>query len=326
MTDPSDGLAARTAAVASLLAEAKDVTLLAHVQPDADALGSTLALGIALHRRGAKVRVAFATPDLMPETLRPLDVEGLVVPPYEVPATPDVLVSCDAAEPARLGSLADRLDTARVTVMLDHHVTNPGFGDVQLLDPAAEATVVLAHRVLVAMGIPLDVDVARCLYAGLVTDTRGFRTAGAAAHRLAAELIEAGVEPEDLVRPIMDTHPYAWFDALARTLDRSVLDQAAAGGRGLVHTTVLAADVARFRSEEVDGVVDILRTATEAAVAAVLKQVGERRWAASLRSTGAVDVSATAARLGGGGHRAAAGFTLDGTAEEVLERLRTALD
>lgn len=326
MTDPSGGLDAGIAAAAAVLTEAKDVTLLAHVQPDADALGSTLALGIALHRRGVKVRVAFAAPDLMPETLRPLDVEGLVVAPCEVPTAPDVLVACDAAEPARLGSLVDRLATARVTVMLDHHVTNPGFGDVQLLDTSAEATVVLAHRVLVAMGAAIDVDVARCLYAGLVTDTRGFRTAGAAAHRMAAELIEAGVEPEELVRPIMDAHPYSWFDALARTLDRSALDPAAAGGRGLVHTTIPAADVTRFRSEEVDGVVDILRTATEAAVAAVLKQVGEHRWAASLRSTGGVDVSAAATRLGGGGHRAAAGFTLDGTADEVLAALRAALD
>ena len=97
----------RTAA--DVLADAAEVTLLAHVQPDADALGSALALGIALQRRGAAVRVSFATPDAMPETLRMLDVHGLVVPPAAVPAAPEVLVACDAAEPARLGPLADRV-------------------------------------------------------------------------------------------------------------------------------------------------------------------------------------------------------------------------
>lgn len=318
-------LDAAIAAAAAVLTVAKDVTLLAHVQPDADALGSTLALGIALHRRGVKVRVAFASPEVMPETLRPLDVEGLVVAPCEVPEAPEVLVACDAAEPARLGSLVDRLATAGCSVMIDHHASNPGFGDVRVLDAGAEATVVLVHRLLAAMDIPLDVDVARCLYAGLVTDTRGFRTAGAAAHRMAAELVDAGVEAESLVRPIMDAHPYSWFAVLAQALQSSVLEPDAAGGRGLVHTTLPTAVVEAFRTEEVDGVVDVLRTATEADVAAVLKQVGERRFAASLRSKGGVDVSAVAVRLGGGGHRAAAGFTRDGTAAEVLTALRAAL-
>jgi phosphoesterase RecJ-like protein len=312
-------------AAAALLADAPDVTLLAHVQPDADSLGSALALGIALRRRGTTVRVSFASPEAVPETLRPLDVLGLVVPPGLVPERPALLVACDAAEPSRLGGLRGRLDTAATTIMIDHHVSNPGFGDVQVLDPTAEATVVLAHRVLAAMGARLDVDVARCLYAGLVTDTRGFRTAGADAHRMAAELIDAGVDADALVRPIMDTHPHGWLAVLGSALDRCVLEPDAAGGSGLVHTTVAAVDVARFRPAEVDSVVDVIRTAAEAEVAAVLKQVGERRWSVSLRSKGSVDVAVAAMRIGGGGHRAAAGVTLEGTAADVLVALRGAL-
>lgn len=312
-------------AAARVLADAADVTLLAHIQPDADSLGSALALGIALHRQGAVVRVAFAAPDTMPETLMPLDVLGLVVPATAVPAAPDVVVACDAAEPARLGALAGALTAARVSIMIDHHVSNPGFGDVQVLDPTAEATVVLVRRVLAALGAPLDVDIARCLYAGLVTDTVGFRTAGAAAHRLAAELVSAGVEPETLVRPLLDTHPFEWLAALATALERCVLEPDAAGGLGLVHTALPAADVARFRAADLDSVVDVVRTAAEAEVAMVLKEIGERRWSASLRSKGAVDVSRVAARLGGGGHRAAAGFTREGPIGEVLSAVRSAL-
>jgi phosphoesterase RecJ-like protein len=327
-TAPAEGDRALQDAVgraADVLADAPEVTLLAHVDPDADALGSALALGIALHRRGAAVQVAFATPDRVPESLAPLDVDGLLVPPAEVAAAPEVLVCCDAAEPARLGSLAGLLDTAGCTLMLDHHGTNPGFGDVQVLDPAAEATVVLAHRVLVALEAPLDLDVARCLYAGLVTDTRGFRTAGPAAHRLAADLVEAGAEPEALSRTLMDAHPFAWFAGLSAALDRAVLDPGAAGGRGLVRTTIPLADVRRFRSEEIDSVVDVLRTAVEAEVAASVMQVGPRRWRVSLRSTGRVDVARAAVALGGGGHRAAAGCTRDGTEEEIIEAVRAAL-
>jgi bifunctional oligoribonuclease and PAP phosphatase NrnA len=308
------------ALAAAVLARARQVTLLAHVDPDADALGSALALGIALRRRGAAVQVAFATPERMPESLAPLDVLGLVVAPSEVFAAPEVLVSCDAADPQRLGSLGRLLDTAGCTVMLDHHGTNPGFGDVQVLDPAAEATVVVAHRLLVEMGALIDPDVARCLYAGLVTDTRGFRAAGSGAYRLAAELVEAGVEPAVLTRSLMDSHPFAWFAGLSAALGRAVLEPS-----GLVHTTIPLADVRRYRSEEIDSVVEVLRTAAEAEVVASIIQIGERRWRVSLRSTGAVDVAAAATALGGGGHRAAAGFTRDGSVQEILTAIRAAL-
>ncbi|MHA6625977.1 DHH family phosphoesterase [Pseudonocardia sichuanensis] len=305
---------------AEVLAGAGQITLLAHVDPDADALGSALALGIALRRRGAEVEVAFASPERVPESLAPLDVLGLVVAPAAVSAAPEVLVCCDAADPGRLGSLARLLDTAGCTVMLDHHGTNPGFGEIQVLDPTAEATVVLAHRVLVAMDAPLDADVARCLYAGLVTDTRGFRTAGPDAHRLAAVLVEAGVQPAVLARTLMDEHPFAWFAGLSAALGRAVLEPT-----GLVHTTIPLDDVRRYRPEEIDSVVDVLRSAQEAEVAAVLKQAGPARFVVSLRSTGAVDVSAAATALGGGGHRAAAGFTREGTEQEVLAAIRAAL-
>jgi phosphoesterase RecJ-like protein len=305
---------------AAVLDTAREVVLLAHVDPDADALGSALALGIALHRRGARVQVAFASPERVPESLAPLDALGLLVPPAEVNPAPQVLVSCDAADPGRLGSLGGLLDTAGRTVMLDHHATNPGFGDVRVLDPRAEATVVLAHRVLVAMGVPLDAEVARCLYAGLVTDTRGFRTAGPGAHRLAAELVEAGAEPAALTRALMDSHPFAWFEGLGAALERAVLEPS-----GLLYTTIPLADVRRYRSEEIDSVVDVLRTAVEAEVVASVMQVGERRWRVSLRSAGRVDVAAVATALGGGGHRMAAGFTREGTEQEVLAAIRAAL-
>ncbi|HVH24386.1 MAG TPA: DHH family phosphoesterase [Pseudonocardia sp.] len=310
---------------AALLVGAGEVTLLAHVQPDADSLGSALALAIALHRRGTAVQVSFASPGGMPETLRLLDVHGLVVPPDQVPAAPEVLVACDAAEPARLGSLADRLANARHSIMIDHHVSNPGYGELQLLDPDAEATVVIVRRLLAAMGVPLDADVARCIYAGLVTDTSNFITAGAAAHRLAAELVTAGVDAERLVRSLMYTHPHAWLAALGRTLERAVLEPDAAGGLGLVHTSVPRIDVNRFRTEDVDSVVDMVRTTAEAEVAAVFKQVAETRWITSLRSDGRIDVAAVAKRLGGGGHPGAAGFTWEGTELQLLDALRAAL-
>src|SRR5439155_19847049 len=132
--------------------------------------------------------------------------------------------------------------------------------------------------------------------------------------------IEAGVEPAPLTRSLMDSHPFAWFEGLGGALERAVLEPS-----GLLHTTIPLADVRRYRSEEIDSVVDVLRSAAEAEVVASVMQVAERRWRVSLRSTGAADVAAVATALGGGGHRSAAGFTRDGTEQEVLAAIRAAL-
>jgi phosphoesterase RecJ-like protein len=131
-------------------------------------------------------------------------------------------------------------------------------------------------------------------------------------------------EPE--TRKLMDTHPFGWLGMLARVLGRTELEPAAARGLGLVHTCVLASDARGMRTEEVEGVVDLVRTCAEAEVAAVLKEVREGRWSVSLRAKQRLDVGAAATALGGGGHRLASGFTASGRREDVLAALRVALD
>jgi bifunctional oligoribonuclease and PAP phosphatase NrnA len=311
---------------AALLRLADDVTLLGHINPDADALGSALALGLALHRRGATVRVSFGEPDIAPESLRNLDVAGLLVPAAAVPAEPALLVALDTSSVDRLGRLADRVGTARDVLVVDHHVSNTRFGSHHVVDDTAEATVVLVVRLLEELGVELDYDIARCLYAGLVTDTRCFRTARPDTHLLAARLLATGVRPEPECRALMDTHPFGWLGMLSTVLQRARLEPAAARGLGFVHTTIRSADAAPLRIEEVDSVIDLVRTVSEAEVAAVLKEVGPGRWSASLRAKQHLDVATAAALLGGGGHRLAAGFTAVGTEDQVLEALRAALD
>jgi phosphoesterase RecJ-like protein len=322
----SGALAEAFAEAAALLRAAGEVTLLAHVQPDADALGSALALGLALRRGGATVRVSFAEPDRVPESLRDLDTAGLVVPAAAVPAAPELLVAVDTASAARLGALADRVSTARQVLVIDHHASNTGFGTVHLVDDTAEATAVLVLRLLDGLGAELDVDIARCLYAGLVTDTCCFRLARPRTHLMAARLVAAGVRPDEAVRALLDTHPFGWLDMLVTVLARARLEPDAARGLGLVHTTVSLHDAEGMRTEEVESVIDLLRTTAEAEVAAVLKEVAPRLWSGSLRAKRRLDVGAAAVALAGGGHRLAAGFTVAGTEEQVLAALRAALD
>jgi len=308
-----------------LLRDATDVTLLAHVRPDADALGSALALGRALHQRGATVRVSFAIPGETPESLRGLDAGNLVVPADQVPERAGLVVCLDTPTPARLGLLADRLAGAGAVLVIDHHASNTHYGTHNLVDVTAEATAVLVLRVLDELGVELDEPIARCLYAGLVTDTRGFRRATPSTHHAAARLLEAGVDPDKLVREVMDDRPFTWLPMLAKVLSTARLEPEQAQGFGLVHAVVTLEAAADVRLEEVEGVVDVLRTTREAEVAAVLKQQAVDEWTVSLRAVGKIDVSVAARSLGGGGHRLAAGCTVTGTAEEGLAAVRAAL-
>ncbi|MET0136068.1 MAG: DHH family phosphoesterase [Kibdelosporangium sp.] len=312
----------------ALLRSATDVTLLAHVNPDADALGSALALGLALHRRGAKVRVSFGEPAEVPETLRPLDVEGLLVPADEVPMVAPLVVALDSGSLARLGPLGSRVTAAieagGQVLVVDHHASNTRFGTHHVVDEHAVATAVLVAQLLDELGVEIDEHIAQCIYAGVLTDTGGFRRASPETHHLAARLVAAGVNPDTTAREL-EKHPFAYLPMLAAVLGRAVLVPEAVGGRGLVYTYVTQEDARDVRPEEIESVVDIVRTSREAEVAAVFKEIGPRRWSVSLRSVSTLDVQEVAVGLGGGGHRRAAGYTAEGPVEPIIQTLLKAL-
>jgi phosphoesterase RecJ-like protein len=323
----ADDLSTTIAEAARLLANARDVTLLSHINPDADTLGSALAVGLALHRRGVAVRVAFGEPEVVPESLKALDTAGLLVHRDEVPAEPELLVVMDTGSLQRLGPLAGRVAAAKgPVIVIDHHVSNTRYGTVHCIDEHAEATALIALKLLDEMDVEIDEPIARCIYAGLVTDTGGFRKAGPAAHETAARLLQTGVDAYSVTRPLMDAHPFAYLGMLSRVLAKAELDQEAAGGLGLVHAVVSLDDARGVRSEEVESVIDVVRSTSEAEVAAVLKELRPGFWSVSLRAVSRVDVREVAQVLGGGGHRLAAGFTFDGPPEQVVAALKGALE
>ncbi|WP_354526984.1 DHH family phosphoesterase [Nakamurella sp. UYEF19] len=323
------------AAACDLIRAASSVVLLAHVSPDADALGSAFALGLALDAAGWDVTVAFSEPSTVPMSLRGLPGQRLVKGVQDVPEHPDLVICLDVNSRERLGSLGALLETAGDSLVIDHHASNTRFGSNHLVDIAAESTTVLVAAMLDRLGLPIDRAIADNIYAGLATDTVGFRFASSAAHRLAARLLDAGVNPDELMRPITDLHPFGWLDMLSWVLGSAALDRQAAGGRGLVSTVIGRGIAVGLRQEELDSVIDILRTASEAQVAAVLKETSPGQWQVSLRSrpgpapdgasVPSVDVAAVASELGGGGHVRAAGFGFDGTADDALAALVAAL-
>lgn len=311
------------------VAGADEIVLACHVSPDGDALGSMLALAHALRRRGTRVLPSFAEPFVVPESLQVLPGLDLLVHPAAVPVAPRLMITFDTGSIDRLGSLAGRAAAAAEVLVVDHHASNTGYGTMHLVDPAAPATAVLVEELVRRLAVPLDAEIAACVYAGLVTDTGSFRFAGTtpATHQLAARLIGTGIRPDVLARELFDTHPFGWLPMVGKVLARARLEPAAVGGLGLVWTETRLAEMAEhgLAADQAESLVDLVRTAREAEVAAVLKELPDGRWAVSVRSKGQVDVGAACVALGGGGHRFAAGFTSAVDPDATLPALRAAL-
>ncbi len=305
---------------------ADQVCLACHVRPDADALGSMLAVLHALRGRPGRTPAIVASfgddPFEVPGILRFLPGIGLLSPPYAYPSRPDVMVSFDAASIDRLGALTGPAQSAGELIVLDHHASNTGFGTINLVDPAAAATAVLAAGLIDRLGIPLTEQIALGLYAGLVTDTGSFKFSATTpqVHELAARLISTGIDPGIVSRELYDRAPFGYLAMLAAALDRAELDRDAAGGLGMVWTTVTRADrvhAGGLTLDSAESVIDVIRRTDEAEVAVVLKEDDAGIWQVSTRSKAVIDVGKVCTALGGGGHARAAGFSFPGGADEA---------
>jgi bifunctional oligoribonuclease and PAP phosphatase NrnA len=310
---------------AEVLSAAATVAVVCHVYPDADTIGAGLALALELDRCDKAVEVSFAAPAELPQSLRSLPGGHLLVDPRAMRRDINLVVTVDIPSINRLGELRAIADNGQELLVIDHHASNQLFGTVNFVDPSADSTTMLVAELLDAWGKPIDTDAAHCLYAGLLTDTGSFRWASARAHRLAARLVELGVDNASISRSLMDTHPFRWLTMLSRVLGSAQLEPDAVDGRGLVYAVVAHQEWINARPEEVESIVDIVRTTEEAEVAAVFKEIGPQQWSVSMRAKAAVDLAAVASTFGGGGHKLAAGYSTTGSADEVVASLRAAL-
>lgn len=313
-------------AVATLDA-AGDVALACHLGPDGDALGSLLALALGLRSLGKNVVASWGSdPFRVPPQYAFLPALGLLSPPESFPAAPGLLVTFDTGSVDRLGSLAPAVDAAGAVIVVDHHASNTAYGSINVIDPAAAASVVLVEELLCRLGVEIDADIAACLYTGLTTDTGSFKYQATTpeVHALAGRLIATGIDHAAIAREVWDTNRFAYVKLLGVLLDRAVLEPE----RGLVWSWSTQADFASFGvgMEDIEGAIDVLRTTVEAEVAVILKETPDGKYAVSMRAKGSTDVGAICVALGGGGHRFAAGFTSDADLATTMDRLRSALD
>jgi len=311
---------------ARALEEATSIAIACHVNPDADALGSMLGLSNFLRAGGKETTCSFPNePFDPPRWASMLPGHETLVSPREFPKEPATMVTCDVASMDRLGMLAPAAVRSKTLIWIDHHVSNEGLGTIPLIDPRASSTAEVVWRLLKEMGGEVPLESAVCLYAGLVTDTGRFQYEAVTPDtlRLAAELREFPFEHTRLVQALYEDNGVAYLKLLSVALDRVMFEPDA----DLVWSYLTQTDLgqAGVHPSETDDLIDLVRTAREADVAAVVKQQRDGRFKVSLRSRGGHDVAAVASSFGGGGHRLAAGYTSRHGVAQTVRRLKAAL-
>lgn len=289
-----------------------------HARPDGDAIGSALACGEILRRMGKHAEVVMH--DGVPRIYQTLPFADRVIQAESVPANDAViLMECDSIKRTLLEGLENCF-----LISIDHHVSGRNFAHVNWIDPTAMATAELIYRMASLAGIPIDSDIASCLYTALMTDTGSFMFEGTneCTFALARELVVAGANPALCARHIYFGHSTAKMRLLGAAL--SNLHREA----GLAWIWVTQEQMHRFeaREEDCEGLVNYALSIGDVHVAIFFRELPDGRWRVSLRSKGQVNVSYVAEHFGGGGHKCASGCSLDGplavVIARVVERLR----
>ncbi len=313
-----------------LLDAAGTMVLTSHVRPDCDALGSELGMLGILEAVGKNVRIVNA--QATPATLRWIDprqrIESLAggVDPASLAAT-DLFIVLDTSAWAQLGAMGDVIRAHRDrVVVVDHHVSEDDLSDRWFKDPTAEATARIVAEIGLRLKVPLTEAIATPLYAGLSTDTGGFRfpSTSGETFRVASRLVDAGASPPAIYRELFEQDTIGRLHLVGRTLAGARVSH----GGSVITSVVRLADIrdAGALPSDTEDLVNLTLAVKGTALAVILIEQPDGRVKVSFRSRSHVDASALAATFGGGGHRAAAGTILPGPFDEAFARVTAAVD
>jgi len=297
--------------------------LTTHEGPDGDALGSMLALHQILKLLGKDSVMFLAAKEFpLPVEYRFLPLEEVFhEPPADLADRVVVFLDCGNIDRMPVGWL--RRDDSRI-LNVDHHHDNTRFGDVNVVDTEASSTAEIVFGLAEELGVELTPEIAAALYVGLITDTGRFmyENTDADAHRMAAALIEAGVDVDDIYRRLYERVPIEKLRLVSRALDK--IERVDDGRLSLTHLTAEDYRATGASEELTEGIIDFLRALEGTLVAAMIRDKSEgASRKVSLRSVdGSVDVSRIAREMGGGGHARAAGFSTDLEYPQLVEFLR----
>lgn len=314
--------------IISQITNSQSVLVASHVNPDGDALGSLLALGLALD--GLKIKSTLYNESDIPAVYRFLPhvkrIQNQIsrVHPYETA----IILDCSNLD--RIGTAVDIVKQIPMIINIDHHVTNTWFGERQLIDDRACATAELVYRLINQMGLAITKEMAISIYTGIVTDTGSFRfsNTNASSFEICNEMVRLGVKPYHIARHLYGTYSLGRIKLLNQALES--IEIANNGKLSLMTLTQSMLQATGTQPEDADGLINYARRIEDVKVAALIQEQanGNRhpmttpKYHVSLRSNGSIDVAAIAAKFGGGGHPSAAGFSIDATLSEIKKTIK----
>jgi len=302
--------------IGALLRSQETFAVLSHVRPDGDALGSQLGLGLSLASLGKKVMVR--NEDGLLEKYAFLPGGEYLQTPLSDPQDFDVAIALDTATQSRLGTSTSLVRSAKTWINIDHHPSNPRYGDLVYIDSNAPATGQILFELIKSQGLPMDAAIAENLFVAISTDTGSFQYPNTTARtfEIGAELLRCGVNVGRVSQLLYENYPRRRAELL-----RELLGTMRFSGNGQVASFSLSLKTAaalQAKPEDNEGLIDHLRAIQGVIVAVFFEELVEGKVRVSMRSkSDAVDVGAVCEKFGGGGHKLAAGARVLGTLAEV---------
>jgi phosphoesterase RecJ-like protein len=309
------------------LHRAKRILLTSHVSPDGDAIGCLLAMGRALELLGKQTTLYNGSS--IPAVYRFLPEVKRITGHLDPSISYDTAIVLDCGDLERIGEAKELVERIPVIINIDHHITNTGFGHLQIIDTEACATSEIVYRLIRELGIPLDEAIGYSLYTGILTDTGSFRFSNTnhAAFAICEEMVNIGVNPYQVAQHVYGTYSLGRIKLLNLAIDSIEISDN--GKLSVMTLTRNMLEETGTQPEDIDGLINYAKRIEDVKVAALIQEntnghEGKRdpnhreaNFHVSLRSDGSVDVAAIATGFGGGGHPSAAGFSIDATLSDL---------
>ena len=306
-----------------LINRSKRVLIASHQNPDGDALGSTLSLGLGLQKIGKEV--VMYNSDSVPEILEFLPHSNKIFNSLKSVTPPfDIAFAVDCTDTARAGIAFKeyaKSDNCDKVIIIDHHETTGSDADLHILDSDASSTGVIIYRILKSLGIEVDKEISENIYTTIISDTGSFNysNTNSETFQIASELLKSGVNPSQISQALYENEPLRkleLFKVAMPTLDITLNKDIAS-----IYVDKNMYDETGTTREDTEGLVNIPRSIKGVEVALLFRQEGDSDWKVSLRSKGRVNVAKIAEEFGGGGHARASGCSLKGSIVEVKAKV-----
>jgi len=303
--------------IIDILKNKESFMLTTHMNPEGDAIGSTLALAFALTSIGKKVTVN--TTDPVPRILKFLPSSNIVQQVKTVDRRFDAVIVLDCGDLERVGFLKKDNIPADILINIDHHKTNLGFGTMNLVEEAV-ASADIVYTIIKKIGIPVTPEIAICIYTAIMTETGSFRYANTDDHtlRIAGEMVSLGANPSEIADHVYNRNSIGRINLMGR-----VLSTLKFSGDGKIAWITVLEEMFKETGTTKEDTEDFINypRSVEGVEVAILFRQSNNDWKLSFRSNGRVDVALVSLEFGGGGHSMAAGCFLKGSFEEVREKV-----